>query len=122
MRLVAMLLAIAPAAWGAELKPATVEAFERYIRETEKRLDARPNFLWADESEDRVRQARQGRVVVQPFGAKAITPVKDGLVHDWVGTIFLQGVSLERTLAQVQDYNRHKDQYKPEVVDSKILS
>jgi hypothetical protein len=39
-----------------------------------------------------------------------------------LGTIFIPGVTLEQTLAVVQDYNRHKQLYKPEVVDSRILS
>ena len=114
-------LAISPAL-AAELKPQTVEAFERYIRQTEQRLDQRKGFLWADESPDRAQLARQGETVVRPFGARPESEIVDGLVHDWVGTIFIPGASLEQTLSVVQDYNRHKDLYKPEVLDSRILS
>jgi hypothetical protein len=42
-------LAVSPLS-AAELKPQTVEAFDRYIKQTEQRLQARKNFLWADES------------------------------------------------------------------------
>ena len=48
--------------------------------------------------------------------------VPDGLIHDWVGAAFLPGVTVEQTLALVQDYDRHKQVYRPEVVDSRILS
>ena len=57
-----------------------------------------------------------------PFHTKAVTPVPGGLIHDWVGSIFIPGVTLERTLAMVQDYDHHKDVYKPEVIDSRLLS
>ncbi len=48
-------LAAAPLPAG-ELKPQTLEAFDRYIRQTEQRLDARKSFLWADESAERAQR------------------------------------------------------------------
>jgi hypothetical protein len=122
MRWIALALALACPAVAAELKPKTLEAYDQYIRQTEERLAGSKTFLWADESPDRVRRARQGEVVVQPFLKKPEIPVPDGLIHDWVGTIFIPGVTLDRTVAMVQDYNHHKDIYKPEVLDSRTLS
>jgi hypothetical protein len=104
-----------------ELKPGTSAAFDRYIRETERSLDERKSFLWVDEVAGRAERARQA-ALVEPAASNAVIPVENGLVHDWVGTIFLPGVSLERTLALVRDYDHHKDYYKPDVVDSRILS
>src|SRR5258708_5132534 len=98
---------------AAELKPQTIEAFDRYIRQTEQRLDGRKEFLWTDESAERGRRVRQGEIVVQPFGAKPDIDVADGLVHDWVGSVFVPGVTLEKTIATMQDYN-HKEAYRPE--------
>jgi hypothetical protein len=121
MRWVILALAAALPAASAELKPATVTAFERYIRETEQRLEEHKGRLWADESPERAQRIRQGEVLVQPFHSRAITSVPGGLIHDWVGGIFLPGVSLERTLAMVRDYDRHKQYFRPEVVDSRIL-
>jgi hypothetical protein len=110
-------------AMAAELKPVTVEAFNQYIRQTEQRLDTAKVFLWADESPERARRVREGEIVVQPYGPKPDFGVKGGgLVHDWVGSVFIPGATLEQTLALVQDYNRHRSIYKPEVVDSRILS
>ena len=107
---------------AAELKPKTVEAFDRYIGETEKRLAESKTFLWADESSDRMQRIKAGEILVEPVHAKAVNPVNGGLVHDWVGSVFIPGATLERTLAMVQDYDRHKDVYKPEVIGSRILS
>jgi hypothetical protein len=122
MRWIALALALSFSAAAADLKPKTLEAFDKYIRQTEERFASAKTFLWADESPDRVRRARQGEVVVQPFLKKPEISVPNGLIHDWVGAVFIPGVTVERTLAMVQDYNHHKDIYKPEVLDSRLLS
>jgi hypothetical protein len=122
MRWTALALLLALPACAAELKPKTVEAFDLYIHETEQRLANGKVFLWADESAERARRVKAGEVVVEPVRTKAVTPVPGGLVHDWVGSVFIPGATLEGTLAMVQDYDRHKDVFKPEVIGSRVLS
>jgi hypothetical protein len=121
MRWTVLAVVLAFPVCGAELKPATVGEFDRYIRETEQRLADASVFLWADASADRERRVKSGEVVVEPFRGKPVTEVSDGLVHDWVGSVFIPGVTLERTLAMVRDYDHHKDVYKPEVIDSRVI-
>ena len=122
MRSIALLAAFAFSAAAAELKPKTLEAFDRYIRQAEQRLASANVFLWADESPDRLRRVRAGEIVVSPYLKKPETSVPNGLIHDWVGSVFIPGATLDRTLAMVQEYNHHKDIYKPEVLDSRILA
>ena len=107
---------------GAELEPRTVEAFDRYIRSTEQRFAESKGFLWADETAERAARVRQGGALVTPLGPKAVIDVPGGLIHDWVGSVFIPGATLERTLEMVQDYAHHKDVFKPEVVDSRVVS
>jgi hypothetical protein len=110
---------------AAELKRETLQEFERYSRATETRLEqkrASGPFLWTDESPERRRQVREGQVLTQPWTGKGDLDVSSGLIHDWIGAVFLPGVTLARTLASVQDYDHHKDAYKPEVIDSRLLS
>lgn len=102
---------------GAELKPETAGAFRAYIAETERRLDARREFLWCD-----MARARKGEVLVAPTGKSPEVKVPSGLVHDWVGCVFIPGTTLDAVLARVQDYDRHKDVYRPEVIDSRLRS
>lgn len=116
---------LAAVSLAAELSKETVQAFERYVRATETRLEekrARGPFLWADESTERLRQVREGQVVIQPWSGKGDLSVPRGLIHDWIGAAFIPGVSMARTLAWVQDYGGHKEAYKPEVTDSRLLS
>jgi hypothetical protein len=122
MKRIALAVLMVGCAPAAELKPQTVAAFDRYTQQAEQRMDGRKSFLWAGESADRARRVRQGEMVVEPATATAEMPVAFGLVHDWVGAVFIPGATLEQTLAVGQDYNRHKDIYRPEVLDSKILS
>jgi hypothetical protein len=46
----------------------------------------------------------------------------DGLIHHWVGAVFVPGAILPQVLALVQDYDRHQNVYRPEVVRSKLVS
>jgi len=122
MRLAALTLLLFLQADAVDLKPETVEAFEKYIAQTEQRLNASKTFLFADESAERARQVRGGAIAVLPAGVKSEVAVPHGLVHDWVGSVFIPGATVERTVTFVQDYDRHKQYFKPEVVDSRILS
>ena len=110
---------------AAELKPRTIEAFNEYMRKAEARVDQQTqsaDFLWVDGAPDRKRQALEGKVLAQPFVGSGDVDAPDGLIHDWVGAVFIPGVTLDQTLKFVQDYDNNKNFYKPEVLDSKILS
>jgi hypothetical protein len=120
MRALALVLVAVLPAGAVVLEPKTLEAFDRYVAGVEAKLETRNPFLWADESADRARRARAGEVVVEKLGSKHDN-VPDGLVHDWIGATFIPGASLAKTIALVQDYNRHKEYFKPEVMDSRLL-
>src|ERR1019366_5119265 len=47
--------------------------------------------------------------------------VPHGLIHDWIGVLFIPNASLAQTLAVVQDYDNYQNIYKPEVRHSKLL-
>jgi hypothetical protein len=111
----------AQCAFPADLKPATVAAFDRYIQQTEQRLKQRKTFLWADESPGRASLVRGGQVVVEPPGAKPVIEIEDGLIHDWVGAVFVPGVNLAATLEHVEDYDHARTRHR-EVMDSHIIS
>jgi hypothetical protein len=106
---------------AAELSEATTAAFDRYIQQAGQRLDGPKNFPWASESPERASRILHGAVVVEPAGGRAQTAVPDGIVHDWIGSVFLPGVPLDRVMALMRDYNHQQDVYKPEVVESRIL-
>jgi hypothetical protein len=53
-------------------------------------------------------------------GSKPIG-VPGGLIHHWIGTVFIPGATLEQTLAFEEDYNHHQEYFRPDVMGSKIL-
>ncbi len=117
-------LAASPQATTAELNSETLEDFDRYIREAETRMDARLRggpFLWTDEMPARAEQLRTGRLLSQPWNGKGEVKVRSGLIHDWIGAVFIPHATLAGTLAMVQNYDQHKKIYKPEVIDSRLL-
>ena len=109
----------------AELKPRTLEAFNAYMRKAEARLESQARsseFLWVDRAPGRKRQALEGKVLAEPFAGSGEVEIEDGLIHDWIGALFIPGATLDQTLKFVEDYDNHKNFYKPDVLDSKTLS
>jgi len=108
------------------LKPRTIEAFDDYIRNAEQAMEpslhGRSAFLWSELNSQRAQQVRQGAIVAQLWAGDWPIKVPNGLIHDWVGTVFAPTVSIEQVLAMVQNYDNHKSIYKPEVMESKLIS
>jgi len=109
-----------------QLKPSTIEAFDGYIRaaeaEMEQTLSGSAPFLWSDGSPERAQSVRQGKVLAERWSGKELVKIPDGLIHDWIGALFTPGTTVGDALALVQDYDNHKNVYKPEVIDSKLVS
>jgi hypothetical protein len=119
---------------AAELKQKTTTAFDRYVAATEARFanELRPDgpFLYIDAmNPDAKRQAydqlRNGEILVQKLETTApgvSSDVPDGMVHHWVGLIFIPGATLAKTLPIVKDYDRRAELYKPDVSASRTLA
>lgn len=117
---------------SAELKKETVAAFDRYISASEARMRAEFHngpFLFIDELPETRRveayaQLRKGQILLQQVNTKEERrpiEVPHGLIHDWVGVLFIPNVSLSHTLSVIQDYDNHQNIYKPDVRRSKLL-
>ncbi len=111
-----------PAAAGPA--PEATALFETYVRVVESGLDAivgeKDGFLWARSDAQRAR-LRTGEIVCESRKDKARAQMKHGLIHDWVGAVFIPGANIEQVLAVVQDYENHKRIYAPDVRGSQIL-
>jgi len=127
---------LAPPVSAADLEPRTVEAFNRYVQAAEAQIDAQLSsgapFLWVERlPPDRratvAAQLRGGQVVIerldatgQSDGTKPIS-VPGGMIHHWIGTIFIPGVTLQQTLALEEDYDHQQEYFRPAVMRSRIL-
>lgn len=111
---------------AASLEPTTSKAWEEYVESASRRMEQRLSpgkiFLWLDEVPERLARVRAGEVLVSPVGPQNPKRVPSGLIHDWVGAIFIPHVTLKDVLQVVSDYAHYKDLYLPTVVDSKVIA
>jgi hypothetical protein len=109
-----------------QLKQETLAAFQSYVHDAEAvmqpSLDEVPPFLWSDDNADRGRRVRKGEVPGQPWSDRLPAHVPGGLIHDWIGAVSVSSTTVAKTLACVQDYDNHKNIYKPDVMDSRLIS
>jgi len=127
-------LLLAPLAVSAtDLKPEAAQGFDQYVRLTEQRMkgELAPGgaFLWVDglpepRRDDVYARLQHGeeiseRLKTADASGRSATP--GAMIHHWIGTIFIPGVTLQKVLSVVQDYDRHAQDYAPEVTQSKTL-
>ena len=89
-------------------------------------MNAGAPFLWIDrlpasQRDLRRNELRQGSVLIEGVtttdGGKEIS-IPDGLVHHWIGLVFVPGATVDSAVALLQDYDRHAEIYKPAVARS----
>ena len=101
---------------AAELQPRTVAAFDRYVRATETRMGAGGPFMLGTlpRSElliERMTSREGGREIDVP----------GGLIHHWMGTVFIPDTTVDEVTALLQNYNAHAQVYAPMVARSRLI-
>jgi hypothetical protein len=126
-------LALPTPASAADLQPQTARACDRYIELTTAQVNSElaqsGPYLWVErlpaaECATAEEQLRNGQLVIQRLetldSGKPI-PTPGGIIHHWIGTIFVPGATLVQTLSFMQDYDHKVEYFKPDIVRSKIL-
>ncbi|MBV9293939.1 MAG: hypothetical protein JO145_00080 [Acidobacteriaceae bacterium] len=109
---------------GSELTPETLQAWDGYVQAQNARVaqySSDKPFLWTDQLPDRLWRLHRGESVVEPFGENPYR-VPHGLIHHWIGAVFLSRARLDNVLSVVRDYSKYKEFYAPNVVDSQLVS
>lgn len=99
---------------AAEPKQETLRAWDEHIRIVNEHV-ARgaagdSQFLLIDASQDIARRVQRNEVVVTNHDPEN---VPQGLIHDWVGAMFVPNVTLGQALSVVETYDRYDEFYKP---------
>ena len=107
------------------LRPDTIQVFDRYVAQTEAgmalRREGKKAFLSLYENHQNLERARKGEIIVERLNADQNGGIPGGIVHDWTGSMFIPGATVESVLRVLQDFNRHKTIY-PEILDSRLLN
>ena len=117
-----------------QLHANTLAAFDHYVKLTEVRNEEEQergtNLLWIDELPAAERSEAYGalergevrmRKLETLDGGKPIA-CPGGIIHHWVGIVFIPGAKLDEVLALLEDYDKHSVYYAPDVERSKIES
>jgi len=118
----------------AKLHAETVAAFDRYMHLTEERNEAELKrgsaLLWIDslaeaQRSDAYAALKRSEVQIHQLtsldqGNPIVCP--GGMIHHWVGVVFIPGAKLEDVLGVLEDYDHQSTIYSPDVERSKIES
>jgi hypothetical protein len=120
------------AAVAADLQPKTSQAFDHYVTTVEARFadDFRPGgpFIYIDRlgngnQSQAYADLKNGALWIQKLESKeSRAGVPGGMLHHWVGIVFIPGATMEKTLRVVKDYDRRAEYYKPDVIASRLVS
>lgn len=108
----------------------TEQAFDRYIAAAENRIarqrSSADSFLQLNsfpgaKRDEVIARLKRGETVIDRRNDGA-TAIPGGLLHDWVGTVFIPGTSVEHVLDVVRDYDHTARYYSPDVMSSRLIS
>jgi hypothetical protein len=108
-----------------DLSQQTLKAWDEYIRGADSRMNQRlagtTTFLWIDESPGRRERVQQGEILVEPVRKDSPEKVPEGLIHDWLGAVFIPNATINSVFAMLNDYDRYDRFYNPAVSNAKLL-
>jgi len=128
-----MAMPAATPASATELKPETLAAFHRYCAARDAQFDQEVQhdpFLWVDaqpaEERDNLYKQLRGQEVLIEHLDRVVNGttynVPDGMVHHWLGIVFVPGVRVAEVVRLIEDYDRHSKYFAPDVTRSKLVS
>lgn len=109
-----------------DLKPETVDRWTDYVRtidtRTPQRLVSGRSFLASDEISGQAAALRGGRIIVSPADPHVPLAAPSGLIHHWIGAVFIPDATLNSVSSAIRDYDRYEEVYRPNVADVKLIS
>lgn len=105
-------------------KTETLQAWDNYIQRVKSRTIAvggDRGFLWMDQDPQRAERVHRGEILAGSELGSGPEAVPHGLIHDWVGAVFIPGATLAQVFAVLEDYGRYNEVYKPGVIDAALV-
>jgi hypothetical protein len=123
----AFALLLAGRSEGASVSAGTLDAWDEAVHHAKAELARQASnpdrFLRIDKQQlNRSKTPEPGVTlsIYSPHGGGLAVP--SGLIHHWIGTVFIPNVRLLDAVAVLQDYDSYSEIYQPGVVESKLLN
>src|SRR5260370_2618506 len=120
-----ILLGAVASTYAAELDQQALVAWENYIASAklhmQDRLAGRSPFLWVDEDPMRRRRLDSGEIVIAPIGNSHPLSVPHGLIHHWMGAVFIPDARIKDLSGVVGDYSKYSEVYRPSLIKAELL-
>ena len=115
MRLALLLLGLVPIP-SVRLSQQTLKEFHAYMEVADRSMIQR--------AQDKVRISvpANGDPQISPWDSNGPRGLTDGLIHDWIAASFIPKAKAEDVVAVLQDYASYHEMYKPDVLDTRLIS
>jgi hypothetical protein len=108
-----------------ELQPETEAAWKQFVAAKDSsvgRAALNPElFLEVDRSPGLRARVRGGEIFIEPGLRGGSVDVPSGLIHDWVGSVFIPDATGERVVENARSFERYPEFYKPSVLEARTL-
>jgi len=98
-----------------KLSPETVAEFEQYSADVEGKLRERwqgkKNLFYIEDDKQNEQRVLDGEVFIKQMNDGKPVEIKDGLIHDWLGAIYMPGTTVSRAIDILEDFDAHKHIY-----------
>ena len=112
--------------YAAELNQQTLAAWGNYVAgvklHMQDRYAGKSPFLWIDEDPMRRQQLNWGGIVISPIGDSHPLSIPHGLIHHWIGAVFIPGATIQDLSAVVGDYRGYSEIYRPTLVKADLIA
>lgn len=109
-----------------DLKEETLRAWQEHVSgvraSNEQRTMPGHSYLWVAEDEDRLKQLLAGEPQTAPLQGRGSEAVPSGLIHHWIGAVFIPNASLTDVSSVTRDYEHYNEFFRPSVIRSQVLS
>lgn len=112
--MVLMMLMMAP--MEAELKPESLAAFRAYMGQADRSMEAR-----ATAAAGRLQPQRGQAPLIEAWSQDNPIEVKDALIHDWLGAVFVPGAKVGDAVRVLQDIAHYPQIYSGDILTAKMV-
>jgi hypothetical protein len=64
----------------------------------------------------KVQHLNAGEIIAAPIGNSNPIAIPHGLIHHWIGAVFVPGATIEDLAAVLNDYDKYNEIYRPTLI------